>query len=450
MIRKITVNENEVDEIELLQEALGSGEWNMSFNEKGEMTDVYWSPVFRRMIGYRDESDFPNVLESWTNLLHEEDKERVVNHYWNAVNDYTNRSPYDIKYRLLTHNRGYRWFHAAGRIARRNDGTPISFVGFFIDIDDRVKAEEHIKQTNKAREEQLYVLKSLARMYFSMHLINLTTGVINEYSADESLKPFLKLDLGICEKMKNLMKNVVVPEYQEQAIEFTDLSTIAKRMKGIQTLSSEFVGVHMGWFIANFITVETDKDAYPTVILFTIQVIDEIKQREQVLFLRSMTDELTGFYNRRAYEEQLEYYRHNPIEDDLLFVCFDINNLKLVNDNLGHAAGDEMLRGFAAVVKKVNEEVGGKIKVYRIGGDEFVGLFHLTKDLYPNIKARFNKRISEWKGKYVGKLSVSSGDAFTSQCKGLTIDEIAKLADRRMYEDKANYYRTNKIDRRRH
>ena len=120
-----------VNEVELLQEALGSGAWNMTFDQNGELTSVNWSQVFRRMIGYKDESDFPNKLSSFIDRLHDDDRERVVNLYWNAVKDYTDRTVYDTEYKFLTNNRGYRWFHAAGRSARREDGSPISIVGFF-------------------------------------------------------------------------------------------------------------------------------------------------------------------------------------------------------------------------------------------------------------------------------------------------------------------------------
>ena len=357
-----------VNEVELLQEALGSGAWNMTFDQNGEFTSVNWSHVFRRMIGFKDESDFPNEFSSFVDRLHPDDRERVVNQYWNAVKDYTNRTIYDTEYKFLTHNRGYRWFHAAGRIARREDGSPISIVGFFIDIDDKKKLEENLKAADAEKSEQLRILKSLADMYYSMHLINLKTGTITEYSSGGELKEFLDKKIPATEKMRLIMENVIVPQYRDSAIKFTDLTTISERMRGIKTLSSEFIGQHTGWFIANFISVETDNDGCPTVVLFTTQIIDERKQKEQVLFLRSVTDDMTGFMNRRAYEAQLEFYRNNPIPDNLVFTVFDINQLKQVNDTLGHAAGDELIYGFADIAEKLKHLQGKNKKIYRTGG----------------------------------------------------------------------------------
>lgn len=123
--------ERERTAMENIQAALGSGPWSMEFNEHGEIVSCIWTDVFRNMLGYESEADFPNRLDSWSNLLHEEDKAYVMQEYWDTVRDYTGEKTYDVKYRLLTKNAGWRWFHAAGRLSRREDGSPVTFVGFF-------------------------------------------------------------------------------------------------------------------------------------------------------------------------------------------------------------------------------------------------------------------------------------------------------------------------------
>ncbi len=437
-----------VNEVELLQEALGSGAWDMRFEQNGELIAVNWSKVFRRMIGYKDESDFPNKLSSFTNRLHEDDRDRVVNLYWNAIKDYTNRTVYDTEYKFLTNNRGYRWFHAAGRIARREDGSPISIVGFFIDIDDKKKLEESLKAADEEKTEQLRILKSLADMYYSMHLINLKTGRITEYSSGEELTHYFEKKISAAETMKLIMENVIDPQYRESAIKFTDLTTLGERMRGLKTLSSEFVGIHTGWFIANFIAVESDKDDCPTVVLFSTQVIDERKKQEHVLFLRSYTDEMTGFLNRRAYEAQLEYYRRNPMPDNLVVTVFDINQLKYVNDNFGHTAGDELICGFADIVRKMKPLEGENGKVFRTGGDEFVGMFCLSPEGFTAGEKVLFDLISKWKGKLVKNMAVACGRACRVDYPDLSIDELAKIADQNMYKSKSEFYRNNGLDRR--
>jgi len=70
---------NEVASLDTIHEMLGSGKWTMDFDESGAMTRVSWSDEFRRMLGYRDREDFPDVLESWSNLLHPVDKADSLN-----------------------------------------------------------------------------------------------------------------------------------------------------------------------------------------------------------------------------------------------------------------------------------------------------------------------------------------------------------------------------------
>ncbi len=136
--------EREQMDMENIHTAMGSGRWSMEFNEKGEITACIWTEVFRKMLGYDSEEEFPNRLESWSDLLYPEDKERALREYWDTVRDYSGRKSYDVEYRLYTRHAGLRWFHAAGRLSRREDGSPLSFIGLFVDIDDEKKMEEQL------------------------------------------------------------------------------------------------------------------------------------------------------------------------------------------------------------------------------------------------------------------------------------------------------------------
>ena len=134
----------EREALRMLHGMLGSGPWYMDFNEQGEMTHVRWSDTFRHMLGYTGEADFPNTLEAWSGLLHEDDRERVLREYYDTIRDYSGAKTYDVSYRLRTRNRGWRWFHAVGRLTRRADGSPITYVGLFTDIQEQREMEEKL------------------------------------------------------------------------------------------------------------------------------------------------------------------------------------------------------------------------------------------------------------------------------------------------------------------
>ena len=125
--------------IRVMHEALGSGMWSMEFDEDGTMTSVDWSPEFRKMIGYTDENDFPNKLESWSDLLHPDDKEAVLKEFNDTIADFSGERNYDVEYRLRVKSGEWRWFHAIGRLLRYENGSPMSYVGMFVDITDQKK-----------------------------------------------------------------------------------------------------------------------------------------------------------------------------------------------------------------------------------------------------------------------------------------------------------------------
>lgn len=147
--------EKEQAAMDNIHAAMGSGLWSMEFNEKAEIVSCTWSEVFRKMVGYESEEDFPNRLESWSELLYEEDKARTLREYWDTVKDYTGEKTYDVEYRLYTKHAGCRWFHAAGRLSRREDGSPINFVGLFVDIDDEKKMAERLEKQKADLEDAL-------------------------------------------------------------------------------------------------------------------------------------------------------------------------------------------------------------------------------------------------------------------------------------------------------
>ncbi len=147
--------EKEQEAMDNIHTAMGSGLWSMEFNEKAEIISCTWSDVFREMVGYEKEEEFPNRLESWSDLLYEQDKEWALKEFWDTVKDYTGEKNYNVEYRLYTKNAGCRWFHAAGRLSRREDGSPVTFVGLFVDIDDEKKMEERLEKQKIDLEDAL-------------------------------------------------------------------------------------------------------------------------------------------------------------------------------------------------------------------------------------------------------------------------------------------------------
>jgi len=170
-----------------------------------------------------------------------------------------------------------------------------------------------------------------------------------------------------------------------------------------------------------------------------------LKLQAEKLSVDVYIDAMTGLYNRRAYEDDLHHAPEVPTEPDFVYVSLDLNGLKTANDNLGHDAGDELLRGAAFCMRTCFGSYG---KLYRIGGDEFVAMIFADREKLQDIISDFSDTTASWTGKLVTDLSLSCGYAGMYEFPELTVPQLAKIADTRMYEDKAAFYSRKGLDRR--
>lgn len=299
-----------------------------------------------------------------------------------------------------------------------------------------------------ALKKQYDILASIAEVYNTMHIIYLCDDSVQEISTNNYVKKYVQKQTGATEQMINVMKMSVIPEDVQMALGFTDLTSLQTRMADKDIILAEFRGRNLGWFCAQFIAVERDKDGVLQEVIFTTQGINEMKQEKERLLKLSAYDELSQLFNRYSYETKLEEFKKN---NNLVFsiIMLDVNGLKTVNDNIGHSAGDELIIGAANTIKNSFGDIG---TCYRIGGDEFVVLVENEVSNIEDIITQFKNNMENWSGNQVKKLSISSGFASAKDITDFSVDkyeDLIKLADRKMYEDKALYYKKLGIDRRR-
>ena len=123
----------------------------------------------------------------------------------------------------------------------------------------------------------------------------------------------------------------------------------------------------------------------------------------------------------------------------------DVNGLKAVNDSLGHEAGDELLCGAADCLQATIGKAGS---LYRIGGDEFVVFAFLNREKIRAVLEDLEKMTSLWVGRKCSSLSLSVGFALAQDHPGIAVEQLVKLADEGMYEQKRKYYQELGRDRR--
>lgn len=157
--------------------------------------------------------------------------------------------------------------------------------------------------------------------------------------------------------------------------------------------------------------------------------------QNRILQKKVYLDEATGLPNKNKCEEILN--APDPIPaDELVAMCvFDLNNLRTINNNLGHDKGDEYIRSFAIQLRKAVPE---EFFAGRDGGDEFIavlkGLDHNgVRECLQNIRdhaAEYSRKNPEM------PISYAAGYALSSDFDGCTMRDLFRFADKNMYIDK--------------
>lgn len=200
----------------------------------------------------------------------------------------------------------------------------------------------------------------------------------------------------------------------------------------ITTLYGE---VNQRIFSVNLFQRENDALELPNtmkrLMINSLKMCIENRIYHELVSFEGQHDQLTKLYNRRS------YFKRSKEEYSLLasvgFLYFDVNNLKQVNDCYGHDAGDALLQKAAESFRPLTSET---IHAYRMGGDEFIVIMmNCTKDDMRQFRVEWEDNLKQLNEKYGGTpCSIAVGTAFA---KGsFEIDELCKIADKRMYKDK--------------
>lgn len=129
--------------LDLILQAQKVGLWDMvvdAGNPVSPKNAFTWTQEFRSMLGFSDENDFPNVLESWSNRLHPDHHDITIEAFAAHLTDTSGQTAYDVEYQLQLKSGEYRWYRATGQTTRDDKGVPLRVVGVLHDIhDERMK-----------------------------------------------------------------------------------------------------------------------------------------------------------------------------------------------------------------------------------------------------------------------------------------------------------------------
>ena len=161
----------------------------------------------------------------------------------------------------------------------------------------------------------------------------------------------------------------------------------------------------------------------------------------------SLTDSLTGLYNRRYFEEVLnsEFYRAKRSKYPLNLVLIDIDNFKMINDNFGHPNGDIFLMNLADVLNKSLRR--STDLAFRVGGDEFAIIFinnsmENTLSTCKLIRKNFQKNVLSYdkaifnQPELLTKITLSMGIVHLSWEENFELQQVISVVDKALYQAK--------------
>jgi len=374
---------------------------------------TFTSSAWQRILGYDIEE---TKKQTYRDFIHPTDDKRLDSFFSHI---YRTQKAFEItELRLRDHKNHYKWFNTSASPMTDEQDHVIGFVGTLRDI-----------TKHKELENQLSVERNL----FKKTLLSVSDAVI---STDH--QGYIAVINSNALKLIGVIENDVIhqPLWSVLNIYFEDEEDMHEKI--LKTKTEMFIS-HATLLNQKAKRLDIEMSISPIrdqgkrqegIAIVFRDVSDKLKKQKEIEFL-SYHDYLTGLYNRRYMDQaiqDLDKDRYLPLG----FMVFDVNNLKEMNDEHGHQAGDDLLK---KVCRLIESSIESKDILGRMGGDEFLLVLPITTD--DDVYALKHKLIDAFHQEEFRstKLSVALGYAIKTNADD-DVYHIMKVADDFMYYHK--------------
>lgn len=216
------------ENLALVNESIHSALWYFECNEDGEIVRVNWSHAFRQILGYHDILDFPNELDSWSNLLHPEDYDRVMQLLLETIADKSNATKFSVEYRLKMQDGQYQWFRTSAEVIRRLDGSANRIAGIISNID--AEKRSRMQAQRAAAFHRAFTSANLCEYY-----VNLEKNTFDTFKVEPSLMTAFEQNHTWDGLVRFFVDNYVVEEDKKSVTDFYNRAYITEKLKGLET-----------------------------------------------------------------------------------------------------------------------------------------------------------------------------------------------------------------------
>ncbi|MDH1429617.1 GGDEF domain-containing protein [Comamonas aquatica] len=240
--------------------------------------------------------------------------------------------------------------------------------------------------------------------------------------------------------LPQIFRGEMYDSFAEQLQDLWDGKLVQQREVVNYALSGEVLHIHLEFAIM------TSNAQHWDLVLLSLVDITARKKAEAYLEYLGKHDVLTQLRNRAFYMEELNRLaRKGPWP--LSVIAIDMNGLKAVNDEHGHAAGDAMLRRIGEVLTKA---VDAPACAARIGGDEFMVLLPSTDERGAVAMQERILSLLELNNQFYPGQPIHIAMGYACGQENASLETVVHRADQAMYVEKARFYQEREQDRRLH
>ena len=390
---------------------------------------------------------FEEGQEAAEENIHPEDREEVIR----AMDRKTLEASLDqnnvfmITYRMLTEKEP---MYVSMKVTRMQDDKRYIILSI-TDVDEQMK-QRHAAQRVQEEQTAYGRISALAGDFICIYIVMPETGRYREYSSGAGFEAFAMPEEGE-NFFSDLRQNSIKAVYQEDQNRVFTALTMENALEeveknGIFTLSYRLMMNDEPRYVQLKAAIVEEQDGSRLIV--GVNDIDaQVRQEEEYgrrlaqARIEANIDALTGVKNRnayRVYEERLNAQIEMNRAPDFAIVILDVNDLKKVNDNEGHKAGDQYLRDACRIICTIFK----RSPVFRVGGDEFAVLcqgddYGRLDDLIKIMNDHNEEAVEN--GGIVIALGMSRYKQDTKAA------QVYERADQRMYENKNSLKEKKKL-----